>query len=96
MKTTDNKSRQFAQAFQIMDLETFFEEKQVPYTEWEIKKGEISHFIDSDYVIEVLLNTQGDERLVISRKLSSLDFQNASIVDYLKYLAECLVNLYQS
>ena len=74
-----------------MDLELFFEEKEIPYTAWEIECNGENHFIDSDCVIESILSTQGKERKKIAGTLSALDFRNASIVDYLKFLGEQLI-----
>lgn len=76
----------------MMDLEKFFEEKQIPYTSWEIEHNGQIHFIDSDVVIEAILATQGHERNKIAGTLFALDFKNANIVDYLHYLAKCLID----
>lgn len=75
----------------MMNLETFFEEKEVPYTEWEIEHNGQIHFINSDFVIEAILATQGNERNKIAGTLFALDFKNASIVDYLHFLAKCMI-----
>lgn len=75
----------------MMDLETFFEEKQVPYTAWEIEHEGQTNFINSDFIIKTILKTKGEERTKIAGTLFKLDFHNASIVDYLKFLAENLV-----
>lgn len=75
----------------MIDLETFFEEKDIPFTSWEIKHGEETHIIDSDYVIQSILSTRGEERTKIGAVLFKLDFHNAPIVPYLKFLAECLI-----
>lgn len=75
----------------MMDLNKFFEEKQIPFTSWEIEYNGQTHFIDSDVVIEAILASQGNERNKIAGTLFSLDFKNASIVDYLRFLAECMI-----
>jgi hypothetical protein len=75
----------------MMDLERFFEEKDIPFTTWEIEHNGETHFIDSDVVIEGILATQGNERSKIAGVLFSLDFKNASIVDYLHFLAKCMI-----
>lgn len=74
-----------------MNLETFFEEKGIPYTHWEIEHNGQTNFIDSDVVIEAILSTEGTERRKIADTLSALDFANASIVHYLRFLAECMI-----
>lgn len=78
----------------MMDLNKFFEEKQIPFTSWEIEYRGQTHFIDSDVVIEAILASQGNERNKIAGTLFALDFKNASIVDYLRYLAECMIQQY--
>lgn len=75
----------------MMDLEVFFNEKEVPLTSWEIVHNGQTHFIDSDYVIEAILATQGDERTKIAGVLFGLDIRNAPIVDYLHFLAKCMI-----
>lgn len=75
----------------MMNLETFFEEKQVPYTEWEIEHNGTTHFIDSDVVIEAILSTKGNERTKVAGTLFALDIKNASIVDYLHFLAKAMI-----
>lgn len=74
-----------------MNLRTFFKEKEIPYTEWKIEHNGINHFIDSEVVIEAILTTKGIERKRIALTLSILDFKNASILDYLKTIAESLI-----
>jgi hypothetical protein len=75
----------------MMDLKVFFEEKDIPLTSWEIEHNGETHFIDSEYVIEAVLATQGNERTKIAGVLFALDIKNASIVDYLRFLAECMI-----
>lgn len=75
----------------MMDLEKFFEEKEIPYTEWEIEHEGQTNFINSDFIIQSILKTKGDERTKIAGTLFKLDFHHAAIVPYLKFLAECLL-----
>lgn len=75
----------------MMDLNKFFHEKDLPYTTWEIEHNGETHFIDSDVVIEAILETKGIERSKIAGTLFALDFKNASITDYLRFLAECMI-----
>lgn len=75
----------------MMDLNKFFQEKDLPFTVWEIAHDDQIHIIDSDLVIDMILQTKGNERLKIAGTLFSLDFKNASILDYLHYLAENLI-----
>lgn len=75
----------------MMDLETFFEEKEIPYTVFEIEHNEVKHIIDSETVIEYILLTKDKERTKIAGTLFKLDIHNAPIIDYLKFLAECMI-----
>lgn len=75
----------------MMDLETFFIEKAVPFTSWEIEYNGVMHHIDSDVVIEYILESTGNERCKIAGTLFALDIRNASIVDYLQHLAKALI-----
>jgi len=75
----------------MMDLNKFFEEKDIQETSWEITYNGTTHYITSSVVIEAILGTQGNERTKIAGTLFALDVKNASIVDYLRYLAECMI-----
>lgn len=75
----------------MMDLQKFFEEKEIPFTTWEIEHNGETHFIDSETVIEAILSSQGNERNKIAGTLFRLDFNNAPVIDYLKHLAECMI-----
>lgn len=75
----------------MMNLETFFEEKEIPYTRWEIENNGEVNFIDSEVVIEAILSSQGTERAKLSSVLFQLDLRNAPIIGYLKHLAECMI-----
>lgn len=75
----------------MMDLNKFFHEKDLPYTIWEIEHNGQTHFIDSEVVVEAILETKDTERSKIAGTLFALDFKNASIIPYLKFLAECMI-----
>lgn len=75
----------------MMDLEVFFDEKKVPFTFWEINHNGVMHYIDTDIVIEAVLSTKGKERCKIAGTLFYLDLRNASIVDYLYFLAKAMI-----
>lgn len=77
-------------------LLNFFEEKQINYTMFEIiDVNGLSHFIDTDFVIEAIHNAPVKEQQVISQTLRKLDFYNQPINDYLKHLATALVKQYE-
>jgi len=75
----------------MLDFDTFFKEKDLPLTHWEIEHDGQIHYIDSDVVIEAILSTTGQERTQIAGTLFKLDLHNAPILDYLKHLAECMI-----
>ena len=76
-------------------LSNFFQEKQINYTMFEITDTNgLTHFIDTDFVIEAIHNAPLNEQQVISQTLRKLDFYNQSIVEYLRFLAEVLVKKY--
>jgi len=74
-----------------MNLPKFFKEKSIPYTSWEIEHNGTFHFIDSEVVIEAILSTRGAERNTIANTLFALDFKNASIIEYLHFLAKAMI-----
>ena len=76
-------------------FERFFEEKEIPYTSWNLtsNKGEI-HIIDTDVVIEFIRNVADSENgNIFRKKLVQLDFMNQPIVPFLKYIAEGIIEL---
>lgn len=75
----------------MLDFDTFFQEKDIPFTEWEIEYDGQIHYITSDVVIEAILSSRGQERTQIAGVLFKLDFHNAPILDYLKHLATCMI-----
>lgn len=75
----------------MMDLETFFEEKEINFTSWELTHNDMTYHIDSDCIIEAILSTQGRERELISNTLLLLEIKNQPIENYLKHLAEALI-----
>lgn len=77
----------------ICDLEQFFQEKDIPYTEWEIEFNGLYYNLDTDFVISEILGTTFGERASIARNLAKLDFYGGDIVDYLYHLAKCRVKM---
>jgi hypothetical protein len=74
-------------------LSVFFEEKQLPYEMWEIEHNEEMHFIDTDFVITLIQEAPKREQEQIAAQLRKLDFVNANINHFLKYLAESYVKV---
>ena len=73
-------------------LRTFFEEKQIAFTAFEITdKHQTTHFIDTEVVIEFILSAPQHEQEQIASILRKIDFKNGSVLHFLKYLAHGLV-----
>lgn len=75
----------------MMDLETFFKEKEIAFTSWEIEHNGVMHYIDTDVVIEAILSTVGAERCKVAGVLFALDVNNGNVVDYLHHLAKAMI-----
>lgn len=76
-------------------LEVFFEEKQLPNISWQlIGPNGVEHIIDSEYVIEAILNAPRHEQKKIADIIRKIDFQNGDVNHFLKHLAQGLVNNY--
>lgn len=70
-------------------LETFFEEKQVPFQQWSIAHRDNIHIIDNEMVIEIIKNhCSKNEQEQIQHKLRQIDFANGDVNHFLKHLAE--------
>lgn len=72
-------------------LKTFFEEKNLPYQQWEIETSDTWHLIDNEVVIEHVLLTEGDERRQIEDVIRKIDFMNGNVNHFLRHLAGALV-----
>lgn len=73
-------------------LETFFNEKNLPHEQWEIEgPGGVMNMIDSDVVIEAIMNAPPDEQDGIADMIRRIDFANGNVNDYLKHLAKGLM-----
>lgn len=73
-------------------LKQFFAEKVISYQTFEIKdKTGTTNYLDSDAVIEAILNCPAKEQEKIADKLRELDFHNAPIDPFIAHVAEGLV-----
>lgn len=80
---------------QIKYLKKFFAEKDLPYKTWEFEDNDgVNHFIDSEVVIESIMNTTPEEQSAIADMLRKIDFQNGDVMHYLGHLANGLVMNY--
>ena len=77
-------------------LTNFFEEKAINYQLFEITDANgLTHFIDTEFVIDAIFNTTSTEQQIIGNTLRKLDFYNQPINDYLKHLANVLVKKFE-
>lgn len=72
-------------------FETFLNEKDLEPESWEIEYNGEMNFIDSEVVIEAILNCSKEEQAGIKNMIVRLDFVNAPIMPYFKHLATGLI-----
>ena len=77
---------------QYFDL--FFEEKEIPYTSWElISEDGTWHLIDSDVVIDYIKNSLTEQdREKVRSSLVKIDLLNGKIIPFLQYIAGFMIN----
>jgi hypothetical protein len=69
--------------------ERFFEEKDLPYKSFEIEHNDETHFIDNEFVIELITQHTADFELFgIISILRKIDFANGDVNHFLGHLAE--------
>lgn len=77
----------------IQYLETFFKEKKLPHVSWElVDDAGVTHFIDSDVVLEHIEKTSDREQNGIADVIRRIDFKNGDVNDFLKHLAGAIIN----
>ena len=73
-------------------LKTFFEEKDLPFAQWDIEASDGSfNIISNEVVIEAIHGASLQEQKGIQNVLRKLDFANADVNDFLKHLAKGLI-----
>jgi len=76
-------------------FDTFFAEKEIPYTSWALEDDQgMTHIVDSAVIIEAIKAAPEHEQVEIRNVLTKLDFYNANITDFLKHLAQGMINLW--
>ncbi len=65
----------------------FFEKKNLPYEQWEIRINGSTHFIDNKQVIEMILAARPEQQELIVESLNELDAKGKDINLFLKNLA---------
>lgn len=77
-------------------LTAFFNEKEIPVQIFRIEEKNNIHYIDTNYVIETIMNTSDGEQIQIVNILRKIDCKNGSILHFLKYLAQRVVKKYEA
>jgi len=71
---------------------TFFNEKNLPYVSWDLTDSSGTwHHLDNEVVIEMIKSAPAQEQAAIKDMLIRIDFANGDVNDYLKHLAQGLV-----
>lgn len=78
-------------------FDTFLDEKNLPYVVWEIvDRAGMTHFIDSDAVIETIQNAPAEEQKKIKDIIVKIDFHNGDVNHFFRHLAEGMVEQYEA
>ncbi len=70
-------------------LERFFEEKEIPFKQWELQDSDgRTHIIDNKIVISLVLQAPTAEQEKIGTVLSKIDLLNGDVNHFLRHLAQ--------
>lgn len=73
-------------------IKTFLEEKVIPFQIFEIQdKNGLTHFVDTEVIKECILTTGVSEKIAIANAFKKIDYANADILNYFRFLAKTLV-----
>ncbi|MBJ6361769.1 hypothetical protein ACFOQM_10780 [Paenibacillus sp. GCM10012307] len=73
-------------------LKKFFDEKQLPENIFIVEKDQLTHVIDFDTLIDLIVNVAPEnEQAVIWNMISKIDFLNGDISHYLNHLATAYI-----
>lgn len=76
-------------------IDRFLEEKNIDrYEIFTIEKGGNKHIFEIGHIIDTMKITSIEEQEEIKKSLIKIDFANGDIRDYIKHLANALVNTY--
>ena len=91
---TENKKTEKTNKENMKYFKAFFEEKEVSYASWELIDQEGTyHYINSEIVIEAIQTAFTHEmQTEIRNKLVQIDFHNAPVLPFLKYVANYMIN----
>lgn len=72
-------------------ISTFLANKGIESECFEIQHNGNTHFLDTEIVIETIENASPEIQEIVKDKLVELDFNNAPIEPFIKYLAQGIV-----
>jgi predicted DNA binding protein len=72
-------------------FELFFEEKDLENRIYEIEYNGQTHFVETEFVIELIKKAQLQEQKAIREKLVYIDFRNGDVHHFLQFLAEAYI-----
>lgn len=75
-------------------FETFLSEKNLPFETWEIDAALVTHFIDSDIVIESIKSAHKIEQKKIKDMIVRIDYMGGNVNHFFKHLASALAHNY--
>ena len=76
-----------------MNLRTFFKNKNLPVVAWDIvDKSGLSNHVPNEVVVEFIIADKQQQK-AHSQNLSRIDFVNGDVNNYLRYIAEFMVNM---
>lgn len=68
-------------------INVFFKEKQLDERTYEVEHDGMTHFVDSEFVIELIKSCGKEEQKNIEMTLRKIDFHNGDVHHFLKHLA---------
>jgi len=74
-------------------LQTFFNEKNLPFAQWELEAADgTPHIISNEVVIEHIHSAPKSEQERIANVIRKIDFANGNVNHFLRHLAGALIN----
>jgi len=78
-------------------IDRFLEEKNIDrYELFTIEKNGNKHIFEIGHIVDSIKVTSSEEQEEIKKSLIKIDFVNGDIRDYIKHLANALINTYSS
>ncbi len=76
-------------------LQYFFDEKDIDVQSFTIIHNNITHIVDMDFLINIILNVaSAAEQEKIRTIIALIDFKNGDVTDFLKHLAQAYIQIH--